>query len=162
MALLAMCCVIMAGCYGTAEKDNKKDKDAKNDTSTTAVSLDKDICAMCGNAGCDGESCPADAEKCSCGFHKGSELCCIEGLKPIKGVYCKSCGQMKGSDECCKEGAETCSCGLHEGAPLCCKLKDKDNDHGHDHDGDDHDHDHDGEGHDKDGEDKDGDEHDKN
>lgn len=147
MALLAVCCVIVAGCNGKADDKDKK-KEANNATKTS-VSLEKDTCAMCGTGGCDGESCPADGEKCGCGFHKGSDLCCVEGLKPTKGVYCKKCGQMKGTDDCCKEGAEECSCGKHKGSDLCCKDKKNDDDHGHDHDGDDHDH----EGEDHDGDD---------
>lgn len=144
MAMLIACCVIMAGCNG--EKKDGEKKEADKGAKTSAVSLDKDICAMCGNSGCTGQ-CPADGEKCECGFHKGSELCCVEGLKPTEGVYCKDCGHLKGTEDCCKEGAKKCECGMAEGAPLCCKLNDKDGD---DHEGDDHDHDHEGDDHDHD------------
>lgn len=150
MAMLVACCVIMAGCNGEKKDETKKKENADKGAKTSAVSLDQDICATCGNGGCTG-SCPTDAEKCECGFHKGSDLCCVEGLKPTEGTYCKGCGHLKGTEECCKDDAKKCDCGMAEGAPLCCKIKDKDGD-GHDHDGDDHDHDHDhdGDDHDKD------------
>lgn len=151
MALLAICCVVMAGC---GEKETKEKDDAKNETQTTAVSLEQDTCAMCGEGGCDSKSCKTDAEKCDCGFHKGSALCCVDkDLKPTAGVYCKSCGHIKGTDKCCDESAASCDCGMHKGSPLCCKLGEKDGDEGHDHDHDEegHDHDHDDDkGHDKD------------
>lgn len=142
LAVVAICCVMLAGC---GDKKEEKKETTDKGASTTNVSHET-ICASCGSAECTkgkvGE-CDSDAEKCACGFHKGSELCCKdESLKPKDGLYCAKCGFVAKSDDCCKKGAEACSCGMHEGAPLCCKLK-KDGHEGHDHDGDDHGTDHD-------------------
>lgn len=150
MALMVACCVIMAGCNGAKKDEDKKDdKAADKGAKTTAVSMDHDLCAMCGHEKETENCCNDDCEKCDCGFHKGSPLCCVEGLQPTEGTYCKDCGHLKGEGDCCKDDCEACDCGFHKGAPLCCKLKDKDGD-GHDHDGEDHDHDHDHEGDDHD------------
>ncbi len=120
MAMLAL--ILLVGCDKKTESTT-----GGNSANTTKVSaLDTDVCGKCGCcAGC-ADCCNAASEKCSCGFNKGSLLCCVEGVKPGDATYCKKCGHVKGSESCCAEGNTVCAkCGLAKGAPLCCKLKDK-------------------------------------
>ena len=117
--LLAVVALVMAGCNAEVEYES-----SANVQTTKTSALEADICGKCGCCADCKDCCSEDAEKCSCGFNKGSALCCAEGMKPMDGKYCKSCGHVKGTESCCAEGNESCSkCGLAEGAPLCCKVK---------------------------------------
>lgn len=119
--LLAITAVLaMTGCQ--SEVDVATTSDSVETTKTSA--LEADICAKCGCcADCD-DCCSEEAEKCSCGFNKGSALCCAKGLTPVDGKYCKSCGHVKGTESCCAPSNEGCTkCGLAKGAPLCCNIK---------------------------------------
>ena len=68
MALMVACCVIMAGCNGAKKDDADKDKTTDKGAKTTAVSMDHDLCAMCGHEKGAEDCCNDGCEKCDCGF----------------------------------------------------------------------------------------------
>jgi hypothetical protein len=68
------------------------------------------LCGQCGDVKADGHTCKAGVAICeTCGFHKGSILCCstaINGHRDV--VLCRKCGEVGFTEKCCKEGMAIC------------------------------------------------------
>ncbi len=135
----ALAAVLMIGC-GKAEtepaKDNKGDAAASlNGDSMTNVAY---YCGSCGHGADANHTCDANCEKCDCGLHKGSDMCC-KVPEEMKGKDICACGYAKGSENCCQDGAEKCSkCHMIKGSDMCCKIPHDHHhgDEGHGHDSD--------------------------
>ena len=139
----ALMAALMIGC---GDKDDSESSNAgnsvasstANDMTSTSVSVPY-FCGKCGQSADKDHVCKADGEVCSCGLHKGSDMCC-NVPDELKGKDICSCGYVKGSENCCKDGAARCDkCHMIKGSTMCCKIP-------HDHDGEGHVHDDDDDG----------------
>ena len=98
LALLALCCIIMAGC-GDAKKEDDK-ADAKKGTDTTAVSMDCEKCeGECSCGASDAKCAECGDGECSCGAADAKCEKCGDGeCSCEKGDHDKEHGEHKDGD----------------------------------------------------------------